>query len=713
VWIAIAIVASSASAGAQDGGEALAAIAALVREGRIDGARAALGELAPAARGRPDARYLAGRLAEQDHDLRAAIDAYAAAVEPLAAALVDDARERRARLLARDGRCEEAEPLLAAIDRAAARAARAECALARGDVPGAIVALERAIAEDHEDVDRFALLLALAEAEARNGARDRALAALRRAIVERPEHPDAAHAERSFAALAGAPIEPTIEERLARATRLDEVLLHDRAVAELDAAGRPRERALLARWLHLRGMALFRSRHAYPEAARVLAQSARQGTATSIEDAFHAARALSRSGDDAGAIRAYRRLARSARQHRLGAEAEYLAAWIEMRLGRRGAARALETFLASPRAALVPAIALEARWHLALAAFRRRSYPLAAQLFGAYAREDDDPLVRARGTYWRARALTEAGNRDGAIAGYRATIRAAALHWYALLARQRLIALGADVPAPFASEPVAALAPPVGATLPDAAATLLALGLDRDARDAVRRRERALRAGSDLRSIVDVYLRIGDANRAFRLTAGREELERAAAGDAAWAWRAAYPRAFEGAVIDAARAQDLPPEMLWAIMRQESAYDPEALSYADAIGLMQLIPPTAERVARGLGVAFRREMLFDPGWNTRFGASYVRTLEETLGVPLCFAGYNAGGSRVAEWLAARGEMELDLFVEEIPYDQTRSYIRRVTSHYARYLYLRDPSAGWPELDLPERVAAPEARAPSD
>jgi soluble lytic murein transglycosylase len=59
--------------------------------------------------------------------------------------------------------------------------------------------------------------------------------------------------------------------------------------------------------------------------------------------------------------------------------------------------------------------------------------------------------------------------------------------------------------------------------------------------------------------------------------------------------------------------------------------------------------------------------------------------------------------RVTEWLTRQGEVDLDLFVEEIPFDQTRNYIRRVTSHLAHYMYLRDPNAGWPALDLPERV----------
>ncbi len=71
-------------------------------------------------------------------------------------------------------------------------------------------------------------------------------------------------------------------------------------------------------------------------------------------------------------------------------------------------------------------------------------------------------------------------------------------------------------------------------------------------------------------------------------------------------------------------------------------------------------------------------------------------------MPLSFAAYNGGGHRVESWLEERAPMDLDHFVERIGITQTKNYIRRVTSHYARYLYLRDPEAGWP-LELPLRV----------
>jgi soluble lytic murein transglycosylase len=117
---------------------------------------------------------------------------------------------------------------------------------------------------------------------------------------------------------------------------------------------------------------------------------------------------------------------------------------------------------------------------------------------------------------------------------------------------------------------------------------------------------------------------------------------------------------------------------------------------------MQLLPETALRMAARIGLDLRREMLFDPEINIRVGAAYVGGLASRFGVPLAFAAFNAGGHRVDAWLQESGRTELDLFVEHIPFEQTRNYVRRVTSHLAHYLYLEHPEQGWP-LTLPTYV----------
>ncbi len=364
-------------------------------------------------------------------------------------------------------------------------------------------------------------------------------------------------------------------------------------------------------------------------------------------------------------------------------------------------------FVAGRAAVRVPASAREGRFQLGLDAFRRGQFARAGAWFEASSVGSSDPLHARRGAYWNARARAGQGDRDAALAGYRAVLRMSTLDWYALLAHDRLAELGASPGSPFAGPPPPEVPAAPAVALPEAVRLLSALGLDRDASAALRGSEGALRAQGGLRALVGAWASVGDAGRTFRLVAGHDALERPALGDGRWVWAAAYPRPFETAVVSAATSQGLTPSLLWAVMRQESAYDPDALSGADAMGLLQMLPSTGARIAGRLGVTFHRDMLFDPAWNTRLAAAYLRALVDAHGVPLAFAAYNAGEHRVEAWLARSGEIALDLFVEEIPFDQTRGYVRRVTSHLAHYLHQAEPSEGWPALALP-RMVAPRA-----
>lgn len=701
----------------------LAPIAADVRRHADAEALTAIARLPESVRREARTRYLIGRIHERRGRHAEAARAFphgedaASLPEPVRR----DAARRRAIALARSGRCGEARPLLLALadDSPVAQARAAECALATGELEVAVRELREVVRRSHRDVDLFAARLELAEALERSGERAEALDVLTELVIERPEHPEAALAMQALEALRGGPAELTHEQRVRRAERFHDERRYREALAELDRAGRPTERAALRRWIHLRGMSLFDERHSYAEAAVVLAESARLGGAHAQEDEFHAARALSRADRDREAVVAYRRFARSHPSHARAAEAVYLAAWLEMLHEVRGAERRMRAFVSSPHARREPRLAREGLWLLALHAFERRHYGRAARLFEQYAETDRQTLVHARGLYWLGRARHAGRDRARAVAAYRAALRVEPLHWYALLARQRLIELGEDPGPPFPEPPVAASAPTApDVELPEEVAFYAALGLRHDALDALRRHERALRraAGDDgLRALVAIYGDLGEPSRLRRL-ASSGRLVRASHAPGPhdrWRWDAAYPRPWPERVRTAATAVGLRPAHLYAVMWQESGFNPDAVSYADAIGLMQLIPPTAQRVAEGLGLELTREMLFDPAVNIRLGATYVGTLAERLGVPLCFAGFNAGGHRVVEWLERRGETELDLFVEHIPYTQTRNYIRRVTTHLAHYLYLESGTGDWPALELPRTVGPARAQPRPD
>jgi soluble lytic murein transglycosylase len=125
-------------------------------------------------------------------------------------------------------------------------------------------------------------------------------------------------------------------------------------------------------------------------------------------------------------------------------------------------------------------------------------------------------------------------------------------------------------------------------------------------------------------------------------------------------------------------------------MREESALDPRVVSPAGAIGLTQLMLPTAQEVARKLRLGrVRRADLASPSLNIRLGSRYLGDLLRRYdgSVPLALAAYNAGGGAVGRWLGQRSGLELDEFVEEIPIEETRGYVKRVLRSYAAYRLL--------------------------
>jgi soluble lytic murein transglycosylase len=143
-----------------------------------------------------------------------------------------------------------------------------------------------------------------------------------------------------------------------------------------------------------------------------------------------------------------------------------------------------------------------------------------------------------------------------------------------------------------------------------------------------------------------------------------------------------YPLLYKTDTLAAARKASVDSGWMYGIMRAESLYTPDARSHANAIGLMQLLPSTARRVARGLGIPYRGDStLLDPATNLRLGAEYLRQMRDSFGgnLAMATAAYNAGPTRVKHWLPL-AHMPADVWVENIPFDETRIYVQRVMEH---------------------------------
>ncbi len=151
-----------------------------------------------------------------------------------------------------------------------------------------------------------------------------------------------------------------------------------------------------------------------------------------------------------------------------------------------------------------------------------------------------------------------------------------------------------------------------------------------------------------------------------------------------------YPAAFSVWVKLFSQARRIPTSLIWAIMREESRFRPEVRSPANAIGLMQLIPQTAYEVAEALGrKQFMTQDLTQPAVNIEMGSQYLAMMLRRFDGNLIhtIASYNAGPDAVTRWLASRNNLEWDEFVEEIPYLETRAYVKKVWMSYVRYAAL--------------------------
>lgn len=144
-----------------------------------------------------------------------------------------------------------------------------------------------------------------------------------------------------------------------------------------------------------------------------------------------------------------------------------------------------------------------------------------------------------------------------------------------------------------------------------------------------------------------------------------------------------YPLPYDAEINAAAAVSGLDPDMLYSVLRQESLYHPRAQSSADAMGLMQLLPSTAKAVARRNGLPSpSRDDLFTPAINTRLGSLYLREQQQRFNGRWIFtlAAYNAGPSRVYEWLPQSGPVPGDVWMENIPFTETRLYVQRILGH---------------------------------
>ena len=152
-------------------------------------------------------------------------------------------------------------------------------------------------------------------------------------------------------------------------------------------------------------------------------------------------------------------------------------------------------------------------------------------------------------------------------------------------------------------------------------------------------------------------------------------------------WRILFPEAWWDTIKAESAKNNLDPYLVASLIRQESEFNPSAISHANAYGLMQLLPSVGKAMAREEGIShFETFQLLDPATNIRLGTRYLRkTLDKFGGVTeYALAAYNAGDDRVSDWQSAGPYHGIDEFVESIPFTETREYVEAILRNGETY-----------------------------
>jgi len=418
---------------------------------------------------------------------------------------------------------------------------------------------------------------------------------------------------------------------------------------------------------------------------------------------FLGGRAALRGGQAAKARRRYALLEERFSEHSFADDARLYGAQAALRLGDEAAFTAMLGRIADdyPEGDMVD----EALFALARAQIDEHDWAAAvAPLERAIARSYRGRPYYAEGRpqYFLARARLELGQRAEGSAGLAAVVRDFPGSYYMVLAYSRL----RDIDAARADEAVrqAMAAEPAGSfVIPDHPA-LHQPGFLR-AVELVRQGEGALALG-ELKSL-GVYDRTAEpallwaaAFLLARIEAPAESHGVLRASTGTWAahypagiwrsvWEVAYPRPFRRHVSSQATRFGVPEALVYAVIREESAFKPRAVSHASAYGLMQLILPTARTMGRRLGMKVTADSLKHPSVNIPLGCRYLSILKGRFAYNplLAIPGYNAGPGAPARWVDARPTEHFDVFVERIPYRETRRYTKRVIGTMAAYALL--------------------------
>lgn len=398
-------------------------------------------------------------------------------------------------------------------------------------------------------------------------------------------------------------------------------------------------------------------------------------------------------------------------------------AWVDAGYAARDAKNKTEegfflrgALIAWPNAVEVAGAQFELAWLEHEAGNSSRAADMLIEHLARYA--DRDTANRGRAGYWSARNAEKAGRTSDACALYDALVYRYSANWYGHLGFERLTSMrsrglcgsapafpsGSLVPRAAANLKTVTVAPetagPKEIELAEKGEQLSTIGLFDWAIDEMKEAQKTARnsprinlslakhyrlKGDNVNALLSLAKSYPDYSQMFPEEMGREE------------WDIFYPHVAWDQITAWARQRDLDHYQVAGLIRQESVFNPTARSSANAYGLMQLLLPTARMMARKHGVSAplaSHTELFEPALNIELGTAYMREQLDKYGrVEYMAVAYNAGPNRVEQWRRTL-PLEIDAFVEAIPFRETRGYVQGIIRNTAQYRRLYDENGNF-------------------
>jgi soluble lytic murein transglycosylase len=562
----------------------------------------------------------------------------------------------------------------------------ARLAMLTGDDAGAQTFIKRVIESYPDSRELPEALYLLGQTGEARGQRDAAALAYRELRVLAPASGWANGAEDRLVVLAAEGVQwppLSVAQRLERAERLLRGGVATAASSEAEAlAGELSDNTLALRALRVVVDASQRLRR-YDVAARALELSIKRAPADKRPGLeLDLGRTLARTKQRDRALAAFASVVAHGTDAE-AAEAAYQRALLLDDMGRTGEAAAAYKALA----ARYPTreVAGAALWRLGWISYLAKNPKGAEQAWTRAGEISGGRVHRVPALYWTGRAREATGGDAARL--YQRVRAEAPRGYYGMLAARR----GAALSDP--AEP--------SLRLPDNPVDAVAADPGYARVDLLRRINLVEYAWEELEDIAQAAA--GDAVRLYGLTSAYVRDERyhlalrilrrhfgalAAAGHGLPQafWEMLYPFGWRNEVFKAAERTGLDPYLVAAIVREESSYYPRAVSRAGARGLMQLMPATAQPMAEVRGWSFRGgDLLDDPAANIQMGTTFFAgLLKEFVDPRIAIAAYNAGPRRAREWWKARKSDDVEAWVEQIPFDETRQYVKRVTLSWEEY-----------------------------